>query len=129
MVFFVLREKFDTVQAILSINADTVSKQMLKWSGSISAESIVLVEAELVAPKELVKSCSIQDVELKVLTIHQESASENRLPFTLEDASTPDVDGQSRVNLDTKLDNRIIDLRVGRTLLKAAPLNNPDLTL
>ncbi|KAI9029371.1 hypothetical protein DFJ74DRAFT_482707 [Hyaloraphidium curvatum] len=111
-VFLVLREKFDTVQAVLTADAENVSKQMLKWAGALACESIVLVEAELVKALEPVKSCSVQDVELKILTLRQESASEPRLPFSLEDASQPDeADSTPRVYLDTRLDNRVIDLR------------------
>lgn len=68
-MFYVLREKFDTIQAVLSADPEKVSKQMIKWAGSIAAESLVLVEAEVVKPLELVKSCSIQDVELKVVSV------------------------------------------------------------
>ena len=107
-----MREKFDTVQAVLSGDPETVSKQMIKWAGTLACESLMLIEAEVTKPLELVKSCSIQDVELKVLSVFQESVSEPRLPFTIEDASQQDGEDGPRVNLDTRLDNRIIDLRV-----------------
>lgn len=115
-VFFVLREKFDTVQAVLSADPATVSKQMIKWCGTLACESLLLIEAEVAKPLELVKSCSMQDVELKLLTVFQESASEPRLPFTLDDASQVEGEEGPRVNLDTRLDNRIIDLRVRGTV-------------
>jgi aspartyl/asparaginyl-tRNA synthetase len=85
---------------------------------SISAESIVLVEAEIVKAAEEVKSCTISDAELKISQIHVIAEAEPRLPFTMEDASRPESeleneDAQfSRVALDTRLNNRVLDLRV-----------------
>lgn len=51
---------------------------------------------------------------------------ESRLPFSLEDASrsetTPEVEGQfNRVLLDTRLNNRVFDLRASASLLVSFP--------
>jgi len=52
--------------------------------------------------------------------IHLISGIEGRLPFSLDDASRPDTeiaasDAQfNRVLLDTRLNNRIVDLRVSQ---------------
>lgn len=75
------------------------------------------------------ESCSIKSYEIKVTKFFVVSQSVPRLPFELEDAQradlenedsltvnekgeTVDASGVIRVNLDTRLDNRIIDLRV-----------------
>ena len=52
--------------------------------------------------------------------IHLIAGIEGRLPFSVEDANRPEVEGDSaevqykRVLLETRLNNRIIDLRVSR---------------
>lgn len=117
LCFFVLRQHGSTVQALVAADSEEVSKQMVKFSVGIPAESIVVLEAEVVAPVEPVKSCTVSDVELKIFRLFIESEANDRLPFTLEDASRPEADFEdedaqySRVNLDTRLNNRIIDLR------------------
>lgn len=136
MVFLSLRQRTDTIQAMLAVDDKQVSRQMVKWAASLSDESIVLVHGTVVKSPESIKSCSIDDVEIQVsevciylcslhhltllLILHQlwlVAGLEGRLPFSLEDASrsetAPEVEGQfSRVLLDTRLNNRIIDLRV-----------------
>ncbi|KAJ3121290.1 aspartate--tRNA ligase dps1 [Nowakowskiella sp. JEL0407] len=121
-LFLVLRQGKDTVQGILAVDNTKVSKQMLKWASGISNESIVLIDATVVKTPEPVKRCTVQLVELKIHKIYRTSAAE-RLPFGVEDAARPEsefVEQEklpeteskfSRVNLDTRLDNRIIDLR------------------
>ncbi len=43
-VFFLLRQKIDTVQAVLGVEPERVSKAMVKWGGQLGTESIVLLE-------------------------------------------------------------------------------------
>ncbi|KAJ3046063.1 aspartate--tRNA ligase dps1 [Rhizophlyctis rosea] len=113
--FLTLRQRTVTVQGVVSVDEDTVSKQMLKFVNGISVESLVLVEATVVKALQTVTSCTVQNVELKITKLHVISEAE-RLPFTLEDASRsstaleedPNFVG---VNLDTRLNNRVIDLR------------------
>jgi aspartyl-tRNA synthetase len=53
-----------------------------------------------------------------VIQVHLISDVEGRLPFSLEDASRPEAEIEesgaqfNRVLLDTRLNNRVIDLRV-----------------
>jgi aspartyl/asparaginyl-tRNA synthetase len=115
MLFITLRQQTHTCQSILTVNDSTISKQMLKFATSITPESLVVVEAVVTKSPELIKSCTVQEYELSISKIHVESPAE-RLPFTLEDASRPIADitpesGFSKVNLDTRLNNRVIDLR------------------
>lgn len=58
-----------------------------------------------------VESCTQGDVELHVTQVFVISASEPRLPILLEDAMRPEDDELASVSQDTRLDNRIIDLR------------------
>ncbi|TFK77047.1 aspartyl-tRNA synthetase [Pluteus cervinus] len=117
MVFFNLRQRTDSVQAILSVAPGKVSKQMVKWAASITLESIVLVEGVIQKSPEPVKSASVDDVEVHVTKIFLIAGVEARLPFSLDDASRPEseveaADAQfNRVLLETRLNNRVVDLR------------------
>ena len=62
-----------------------------------------------------VESCTQSDVELELTQIFVISASEARLPLLIEDAMRPELEGEEAslavAKQDTKLDNRVIDLR------------------
>ncbi|KAJ7181720.1 hypothetical protein C8R43DRAFT_278363 [Mycena crocata] len=122
MVFLNLRQRADSVQALVTVAPEKVSKQMVKWTAGLADESIVLVQGLVKKSPELIKSASVQDVEVHVTQVHLISGIEGRLPFSLDDASRPDTDegpseadGEarqfSRVLLDTRLNNRVVDLR------------------
>ena len=117
MVFLNLRQRTDSVQALLLVTPEKVSKQMVKWAAGVSDESIVLVEGIVKKSPEPIKSASVQDVEVHISKLHLISGIEGRLPFSLEDASRADEEVASsevqmnRVLLDTRLNNRVIDLR------------------
>ena len=77
--FFVLRHQQHKVQAILSVGAAT-SKQMIKFIGKQSPESIVDVEAFVRRVDEPITGCTQQDVELHVTQFWIVSESEPVLP-------------------------------------------------
>ncbi|OMJ22041.1 Aspartate-tRNA ligase, cytoplasmic [Smittium culicis] len=116
MCFLVLREGTSTVQALVSVNSDSISKQMVKFADTISAESLVRVTGVVVKPDEIVKSCTVGNVELHISTLFITSEATSRIPFSMEDATRPEIEYTKdpllvKVNLDTRLDNRVIDLR------------------
>lgn len=118
MCFLVLRQQSDSIQAVMTVNTDgSVSKQMVKWSSAINAESIVLVYGVVRKTPEPVTSASLSDVEVHVSKLFVIAAAEPVLPIQFEDASRSfkEVeDGEGRyptVSLSTRLDNRVIDLR------------------
>ncbi|KAI9352049.1 hypothetical protein BDR26DRAFT_850264 [Obelidium mucronatum] len=116
LCFLTLRQRTNTIQAVVSQDATNVSKPMLRFATDIPTESLVLVEGVIIKPKELVKSCTIQEVEIKIKTIFVVSKTRERLPFSLEDATRPKEEFEKdpllvKVNMDTRLDNRVIDLR------------------
>ncbi|RMC18807.1 hypothetical protein DUI87_04703 [Hirundo rustica rustica] len=82
---------------------------------SITKESIVDIEGVVRKAHQKIGGCTQQDVELHVQRIYVISSAEPRLPLQLDDAVRPEVegeeDGRATVNQDTRLDNRIIDLR------------------
>lgn len=110
--FFTIRQRCHTVQALIIAN-ETISKQMVKFVAGISRESIIDVEGVVRKTPSKVESCTQGDVELHVTQVFVVSASEPRLPILIEDAMRPDTedDTLASVSQDTRLDNRVIDLR------------------
>jgi len=112
--FFVIRQQQVTVQCLAFVN-ESISKQMIKFIAHISKESIVDVEAVVKKVDEKIESCTQQDVELHVKQVWVVSASDPQLPLQIEDAGrkiTEEDEGNfARVNQDTRLDNRVLDLR------------------
>ena len=115
MCFFAFRQQDGIVQGLLKSNGDSISKQMVKWAAGLSLESIVLVHGTVKKVDELVKSATVQDVEIHVTKIYLVSAAPSQLPLLIEDASRSDAEAEASglpvVNLDTRLDARVIDLR------------------
>ncbi|PVU90684.1 hypothetical protein BB561_004776 [Smittium simulii] len=116
MCFLVLRDGTYTVQSLVIANKDTISKQMVKFADNIPAESLVKIVAKVVKPDEPVKSCTISELELHIDTIFVVSKATETIPFSMEDATRPQTEFIKdptlvKVNLDTRLDNRVIDLR------------------
>ncbi|XP_062951015.1 aspartate--tRNA ligase, cytoplasmic isoform X1 [Cynocephalus volans] len=111
--FLVLRQQQFNVQALVAVG-DHASKQMVKFAANINKESIIDVEGVVRKVNQKIGSCTQQDVELHVHKIYVISLAEPRLPLQLDDAIRPEVEeeeGRATVNQDTRLDNRVIDLR------------------
>lgn len=66
MVFFELRQQTDTVQALLVQSSKEVSKQMIKFAGSINPESIVLVRGLVKKSPIEITATTIKDVEVHI---------------------------------------------------------------
>ncbi|XP_061400766.1 aspartate--tRNA ligase, cytoplasmic [Musca vetustissima] len=113
--FLILRQNSSTVQCILAVG-DKVSKQMVKFAGNLNKESIIDIEALAVSVPTKIESCTEQSLELSIQQLFVVSQAKPQLPLQIEDASRPDnpddTDGLNiRVNQDTRLDNRVLDLR------------------
>uniref|UniRef100_A0A915E5M4 Aspartate--tRNA ligase, cytoplasmic n=1 Tax=Ditylenchus dipsaci TaxID=166011 RepID=A0A915E5M4_9BILA len=110
--FVTVRQQIYSIQGILSVNAET-SKQFVKFVAGITKESIVDILGEVRSVEKEIVSCTQSDVELHIRQLFVVSAAEPRLPLQIEDASRPiDASGElATVNLDTRLDNRVLDLR------------------
>jgi aspartyl/asparaginyl-tRNA synthetase len=65
-VFLKLRQRTDSVQALLYVEEGKVSKRMVKWASGLSDESIVLVEGTVQKSPEEIKGATIKDVELLI---------------------------------------------------------------
>ncbi|ODM99228.1 Aspartate--tRNA ligase, cytoplasmic [Orchesella cincta] len=114
--FVVLRQGRSTIQGIVAVGEKT-SKQMLKFVTNVPKESIVDVRGLVQTVPKPIESCTQSDVELICLEFWVISLAEPRLPLQIDDAARAvteegDEDALSiRVNQDTRLDNRILDLR------------------
>ncbi|XP_045508269.1 aspartate--tRNA ligase, cytoplasmic [Colias croceus] len=115
--FAVLRQNSSTVQLLISVNDERkVSKQMVKFTGNITKESIVDIQATVVKTATPIESCTVQNVELSGLQVWVVSSARAQLPLLIEDAARPEISDDPealkiRVNQDTRLDNRVLDLR------------------
>ena len=122
--FVIMRSMGYTVQGAM-FKSETCSKEMIKFAGSLSKETVVDVKGKVV--KAEVKSCTQGDVELAIERIYVISRADVGLPLQIDDAgrseaeivesekkqAAGEMDGAySRVGVDVRLDNRIIDLRV-----------------
>lgn len=119
MVFLTVREMGCTVQCVLTVAPDLVSAQMVKYATAISKESFVDVEGIVTVPPEAIKGAS-QQVEVQVRKIHCVNRSVPALPINVEDAARSEAEIEKaleggeqlvRVNQDTRLNYRILDLR------------------
>ncbi|KAL3101995.1 hypothetical protein niasHS_003404 [Heterodera schachtii] len=110
--FAKIRQRIHSVQAVLFVGAD-ISKQFVKFVQNIPKESIVDVYGLVARTPQPVTACTQSDVEIKVHKFFIVSQAEPRLPLQLEDAVRPDNDQEELavVKLDTRLDNRVLDLR------------------
>eukprot|EP00731_Ephydatia_muelleri_P032508 Em0024g52a len=84
---------------------------MVKFAADVHLESIVDVEGTIASTSERILGCSHQTVELRVTKVFVVSQAAAQLPLQIEDAMRPDNSEGPSVNQDTRLDNRVIDLR------------------
>ncbi|XP_003245957.1 aspartate--tRNA ligase, cytoplasmic isoform X2 [Acyrthosiphon pisum] len=112
--FMIVRQQQWSIQ-VLAVVSDTISKQFVKFCSNITKESVVDIKGKVARTPSKIGSCSQKDVELYIEELWVVSQSADQLPLLLEDAYRPvngdDKDADIRANLDTKLDNRAIDLR------------------
>uniref|UniRef100_A0A0R3RHH8 Aspartate--tRNA ligase, cytoplasmic n=1 Tax=Elaeophora elaphi TaxID=1147741 RepID=A0A0R3RHH8_9BILA len=118
--FIIVRQRMHSVQGMLFVGKE-ISKQMLKFVGNISKakfESIIDVRGVVRKVEQEITSCTQREVELHITQLFVVSAAEPRLPLQIEDAARIKEEGKSAedsslsvVNLDTRLDNRVLDLR------------------
>lgn len=115
MVFVTLRQQENLIQGLVKVDLEQVLKPMAKWVGNINLELIVLVHAVVRKVAEPIKLATVQDVELQITQLHTVVETPERLPILIEDALRLEAEAEAAglpvVNLDTRLDARVIDLR------------------
>mmetsp|Transcript_8177 Transcript_8177/g.7324 ORF Transcript_8177/g.7324 Transcript_8177/m.7324 type:complete len:602 (+) Transcript_8177:35-1840(+) len=112
-VFIVLRQGFNTVQAVIYPGGNT-TRAFVKYSASVSLESIVDLKAEITIPNSPILSTTLKNIELSVSEIHVVSRAVD-VPFSVEDAGRNIVEAAEKslptVLQDTLLNYRWIDTR------------------
>ncbi|XP_072763286.1 aspartate--tRNA ligase, cytoplasmic isoform X2 [Anoplolepis gracilipes] len=113
--FIVIRQQSYTVQGLAAVN-EKISKQMIKFISNITKESIIDVKAIVKLVPSKIESCTQGDVEVHIEEVFVISAAKPQLPLQIEDAArtvseTDETALNIRVNQDTRLDNRVLDLR------------------
>lgn len=118
--FIVLRSGVCTMQGIVSSENEQVSKLMVKFAGSLNRESVVQVEGVLKLAEIKSEMITQRGIELDVDRIFAVHPAQRITPFAVEDAARPEESAAGateeeralpRVHLDTRLNNRVIDLR------------------
>lgn len=92
MAFVELREEGTwSIQGVVAASPEgtPVSRQMVKWVGSINPESFVVVEASVQKPLEPVKSCRVTNYELHITKCFVHAAAPAVLGMTLAAANRP----------------------------------------
>lgn len=123
LAFLNLRQGDETIQAVVAAS-EKLSRQMVKFAGSVNAQSIVLVHGLVRGVKEPIKSATLKNLEVHIQKLYIISKAEPQLPLQVEDAERPlpeegttaeeeaAKEGERpRVALATRLDNRVLDLR------------------
>ncbi|PAV65694.1 hypothetical protein WR25_17213 [Diploscapter pachys] len=118
--FIVLRSGVYTLQIGVFVT-EKVSKAMLKFVSAVSRESIVDIQGTVQKVDAPVESCTQKTVEVHAFELWVVSAAKGQLPLQIEDAmrrapteeelANDKENKLATVNLDTRLDNRVLDLR------------------
>lgn len=124
LVFLTLRQGFECVQSVLSQTPEKVSKQMVKWAAGLESETIVQIQGTISKVAKPIESATVtaKDAEVKINKVHAISrlAIDGQLPFYVDDATRSEAEIQASqstdrpmpsIGMDTRLDNRVIDLR------------------
>ncbi|PRQ31136.1 putative aspartate--tRNA ligase [Rosa chinensis] len=109
MAFTVVRKKGFTVQCVVTVQPEIVSRQTVKYVASLSGSSIIVIEGI----RELKALHSRWRVQFRKLYCISKGAV---LPFNIEDAARsekPNEDGEQlvRVKQDKRLNYRALNLQ------------------
>ncbi|KAI5294349.1 hypothetical protein KEM55_006647 [Ascosphaera atra] len=120
LAFLMLRTQGKKVQAVIAAS-ETISRQMVKFTGGINVNSIVRVTGIVKKPQIPVVSATMQNLELHIRKVYIIAQAQQMLPMQVKDAERPipeseeegavDAEGAPVVTLKTRLDNRVLDLQ------------------
>lgn len=117
LAFLTVGQGLQSIQVVIAEDRENVSRQMVKFAGDIPAESLCIIHGIVKRTAEQIKSTTVQDFEIQAKKIYlvskastplplQPADSERALPSeTNEDVNSP------LVSLNTRLNNRVLDLR------------------
>ncbi|KAI5169504.1 aspartyl-tRNA synthetase [Pancytospora epiphaga] len=119
VAFIIMRELLDTVQCVVEIPKDNPENGIdIK---ALNVESYIEITGTVKVVKNLIKSCTIGDVEIAVTNISILGPVTAKLPFSLKDASASEEEkaknpGICKVSYNIRLDNRFLDFRIPHSL-------------
>jgi aspartyl-tRNA synthetase len=89
IAFIELGKGQETIQGVLAVSPEgkPVSRQMVKWAGGLKLESVIMVEALVQQPLELVKSCTVSGFELHITKLYVVAPAPEMLPISVATAS------------------------------------------
>lgn len=89
IAFVELGKGVHTIQGVLAVSPEgtPVSRQMVKWAGSVRLESVIMVEALVQQPLEPVKSCTVSGFELHITRLYVVAPAPEMLPISVATAS------------------------------------------
>jgi aspartyl/asparaginyl-tRNA synthetase len=114
MCFLELRQRCATLQAIVrSDDSAGIPLSMVKYASSLTLESVIDVEGTVVLADVSGAWCTQKDIEVSIDRLFTVSAAVPQLPLQLDDASRSEAmeKEMGKVNQDTALDNRVVDVR------------------
>lgn len=121
LAFLMLRQQGSKVQAVIAA-AEPISKQMVKYTGGLNVNSVVQVTGLVKKPQIPIESATLSNLELHIRKLYMISEASQTLPMQVKDAERPppavseegpevDAKGAPIVTLNTRLNNRCIDLQ------------------
>nr|KJB06559.1 hypothetical protein B456_001G001300 [Gossypium raimondii] len=119
MAFVVVRERGFTVQCLVATHEAGVSRQMVKFVAALNRESIIDAIGMVSVPGNPIKGTT-QQVEIHVRKLYCVNKAMPTLPINVEDAARSDAEIEAalqagdklpRVNQDTRLNFRVLDIR------------------
>jgi aspartyl-tRNA synthetase len=129
LAFLTLAQGLETIQMVVAaseVPAALVSRPMVKFAANIPPESVCTVYAVVKRTEEIVKGTTVQNFELHATKIFVVSRAELSLPLQPADSERPlplddktsaaVAEGENQVaaplvSLNTRLNNRVLDLR------------------
>lgn len=119
--FLTVSQGLESIQVVIAEDGKDVSRQMVKFAGDIPAESLCIIHGIVKRTTEQIKSTSVQDFEIQAKKIYiaskaftplplQPADSERALPSETASETAEDVNSPL-VSLNTRLNNRVLDLR------------------
>jgi aspartyl/asparaginyl-tRNA synthetase len=122
LAFLTLSQGLESIQMVIAETPEYVSRPMIKFAVNIPPESICTVFGVVKRTSEKIQSTTIQDFELQARRIYivskaqlplplQPADSEGPLPLEDKAPTTEVSQAQPLVSLNTRLNNRVLDLR------------------
>lgn len=128
VAFVELREERDwAIQAVViaSATGTPVSKQMVKWVGSLRVESFVVVEGTIKRPVVPVKSCRVSNYEIHLTKVYCVSRARETLRLGLAAANRAVSDVGEEVSIINRAESQNVSDILDPAASLSTHLNNP----